>query len=629
MSHRSLSPVSLTLRTALGLVLGATLITACTGSGQSSSASVDGVEVIDGDRLVFSGTSKRGALDPDELITFLSDRAYVQSLIPSGVAVSLNHADDRQHRFVLARLKMAGKTPENSPELFRMVSDVRLAHAASGLKAGAVYPMTTTSDIENLHYFNEVGAGTEDLQIVASASVKDDLYYGYIDAVPWDVDGNQLGDLAYTEVYGDMPYQHVATTGDLGLTAQAELGGDSFLIKDTVLNGYQETYVWETQSRDPGLFGPVVGAATITAPADTTGDSCVSVCLNRVWTNDCDYDLTGTNNAFKLPLQGSISITPTGHTFNESKIQEYRNGTATDSFLIPDAGGSIRVVLTNVGGGCNIDKNLALEAGMRAFWNSTTLSTDKRTLSWDMTGTNAALFDDSCRQIQDQVELSMNIKLPYKKTSTGLAQIHNLFMTNRSTAAPENKVFPSCLKITNSCLAAGTLIEMPSGRPMPIESIESGDQVHNPYDRSDLALTVADTAKGYETVPMVRIGDDAGRSLLMTEMHPIHVADRGMVMAKYLSVGDVVTTKDGPSRLTQVTREKFEGNVYNLKVGSSEEASMLGEDQTVMYANGFLVGDGQIQSKYESLELSNARRTSGPVRLPGRWSKDYKNSARR
>jgi hypothetical protein len=629
MFHRTLSPVSLTFRTALGLVLGGMLVTACADSGVSSTAAADGSEVIDGDRLVFQGVSKRGALSAEELRQFVSDRAYVQRLVPAGVPATLNHADPQQHRFVLARLKMAGKTPENSPELFKMIDDVRHAHMESGLGAGTIRLMSGSSDIENLHYFNDVSVGGDDLNAVASASVTDDLYFGYMDAVPWDAEGNQIGDLAYTEVYGNMPYQHVGALGDLSLTSDTDLEVDSFLIKDSVQGGYQETYVWEPQSRDPGITVPLLNSPVIIAPLDVTGDSCVSVCLNRTWTGDCDYDLTGSVTAFKLPLKGSISLNKAGATFDQGKIDEYKAGTAVDTRGAADAGGQMRVVLTNVGGGCNVDAGQALYAGMQSFWQRTTLSSDKRTLSWDMTGAYAALFDDSCRQVQDQVELSMNVKLPYKTSTYGSVLITNVFMTNKADAPAAQKVYPACLKITNSCLAAGTLIEMPSGGLTPIESIQSGDEVFNPYDRSDLALTVADTAKGFETVPMVRIVDEAGRSLLMTEMHPIQVANRGMVMAKYLSAGDVVTTKEGPSRLSQVTREKYDGSVYNLKVGRGEETQALGQDQTVMYANGFLVGDGQIQSKYESIELSNARRTSGPVRLPARWRADYQNSARR
>ncbi|MFY2560003.1 Hint domain-containing protein [Corallococcus terminator] len=144
------------------------------------------------------------------------------------------------------------------------------------------------------------------------------------------------------------------------------------------------------------------------------------------------------------------------------------------------------------------------------------------------------------------------------------------------------------------------------------------------------ALTVMDTAIGVEAVPMVRIRirSEAGRSLLMTEMHPIQVLARGMVQAKALKKGDVVMTRAGPSKLVEVSREPYAGKVYNVKVGSDAEKLALASDQTVVYANGFVVGGGQIQQKYESIAMT---RKDGDVlaHLPEKWHRDYLMAARR
>ncbi|MFY0576705.1 hypothetical protein ACN28S_22335 [Cystobacter fuscus] len=87
-------------------------------------------------------------------------------------------------------------------------------------------------------------------------------------------------------------------------------------------------------------------------------------------------------------------------------------------------------------------------------------------------------------------------------------------------------------------------------------------------------------------------------------------------------------TRTGPSKLVSVTREAYTGKVYNLKVGADAERLTLAPDQTVVYANGFMVGDGQIQSKYEALAID---RTEGDVlaRLPSRWHRDYLLSTQR
>jgi hypothetical protein len=120
---------------------------------------------------------------------------------------------------------------------------------------------------------------------------------------------------------------------------------------------------------------------------------------------------------------------------------------------------------------------------------------------------------------------------------------------------------------------------------------------------------------------MVRIRDAAGHTLLMTEMHPIATPDRGMVQARALRTGDVVMTTQGPSKLTEVSREPYAGQVYNLKVGSDTEMAGLGPDQTVVHANGFVVGDGQIQSKYEALAMKPGEKTVD--QLPEQWRRDF------
>jgi hypothetical protein len=101
-----------------------------------------------------------------------------------------------------------------------------------------------------------------------------------------------------------------------------------------------------------------------------------------------------------------------------------------------------------------------------------------------------------------------------------------------------------------------------------------------------------------------------------------------MVQARALRTGDLVMTTQGPSRLVEVSREPYSGKVYNLKVGSETEMASLGHDQTVVHANGFVVGDGQIQSKYEMQALKQGSRTT-LEQIPERWRRDYLRSSAR
>lgn len=615
MSIQSMWSRSTKLGFAACLLLGVGL-SACTDKASTEVPGEISEQLLKDGRYIFTASVPPSAMAKDDRAIYMADQEYVQSLVPPGGSITLNHADERQHRFVLLRLKLAGKTPENAPELFEQIAKERAEHVSRGYKVGAPVPALGTNKRKTQHYFPSLSfVGPQQMEVLATGSSPDALFYGYVDVQVTDANGTLLGPMGFKEVYGNMPYLTAATVGDLSLAQNDNYDADSLLIEDTVNFGYRETFSRAANSRRGPQFGPVA----ITGPVNTVADECISVCLNRTWTGDCDYNLTGTTWAFKLPLAGSVSINTPNYLFDMTQILAYRAG------LMP--GGQIRVVLTNVGGGCDVDSNNALYLPMQQFWNSVTLSPDGQTLSWNMTGANAATFDSSCRQVQDGVELAMNISLPWIQGTSGMSGVSPLFLSNNPDKG--NPDFP-CMRVTNSCLAAGTQIQLADGHAAPIEAIHMGDRVFNPFQKTNASLTVADTAKGFETVPMVRIEDEKGRSLLMTEMHPIQVVERGMVMAKYLKEGDVVTTQSGPSRLVHVTREKYDGTVHNLKVGTGVETQSLGNDQTVVYANGFLVGDGQIQSKYESIELSANKMQGSPLsRLPARWHRDYINSARR
>jgi len=282
--------------------------------------------------------------------------------------------------------------------------------------------------------------------------------------------------------------------------------------------------------------------------------------------------------------------------------------------------GQVKLVLTNVGGGCDVDATSALSAPMSGFWHYVTLSGNDQVLFWDATGTNALYFDEGCSQIQNSAKLTMRIPVPVKSVPGGTPFTTSFTISNDpDTLRPDFALKP--ITLTNSCLAAGTEIELATGSRAPIESLRIGHVVFNPYAGSSQSLTIRDTATGTEASPMVRIRDEAGRTLLMTEMHPIATPDRGMVQARALRTGDVVMTTQGPSRLVDVSREAYSGKVYNLKVGSEAEMASLGKDQTVVHANGFVVGDGQIQSKYEALSLTQGRRTTLD-QIPERWRRE-------
>jgi hypothetical protein len=98
-----------------------------------------------------------------------------------------------------------------------------------------------------------------------------------------------------------------------------------------------------------------------------------------------------------------------------------------------------------------------------------------------------------------------------------------------------------------------------------------------------------------------------------------------VVLARDLSVGTGVSTESGEATLTSVERRQYDGDVWNLTVGTLEDAE---RGETTMYANGILVGDVQMQHYYA--ERDRRRQVENPLTvLPAEWHQDYHNWAAR
>lgn len=568
---------------------------------------------------------------------YISNQQYIHSMVKPDQRVRLNMADPKQYAFAMARLKANGKTPENSPYLFEKIEERRKKHQAMGLKPGTFAdPGVKSSSIVRSEQHRIDGAGfayvgtngvnatqPNNLHTTASSTYPEGALYTWLDISVTTTAGQEIAPFAYHEEFEPpAPDQRLgarvisSTEGNPLLGSVKRYAISSFKYED-IPGEFTDSYIYTEVGKKaqfgvaniPLLDGPVIVRAPVDAP--TSLDGITHICLQRFWP-DCDV-ISGPTLTVKVPLDGTVRLQPP-FVFDDLQINQIadkiRDGIATPYE------GAMSLVLANVGGGCDVVGN-ALRPKMEQFWRSVTFSPTKNEMSWNLTGNNIAVFDESCRQYQDRSELTLAIKVPVKDPLTNdPSEIEFTVTSDVNFPRPEGPINP--IKITNSCLAEGTVVELARGKAAKIESLKSGQAVANPFDLDDRALTIMDTAIGTESTPMVRIRDGQGRTLLMTEMHPISTPDRGMVQARHLKVGDKVMTKDGAAELTEVSREAYAGKVHNLKVGSKAEMAKLIEDQTVFYANGFLVGDGQIQSKYESLDL----RAPG-VGVADQWRRDY------
>lgn len=114
--------------------------------------------------------------------------------------------------------------------------------------------------------------------------------------------------------------------------------------------------------------------------------------------------------------------------------------------------------------------------------------------------------------------------------------------------------------------------------------------------------------------------DEDGHDLLLTKTHPVMTADRGIVQAGSLKVGDAVVTEHGIRRLMHVARVEYNRGVYNFALGTAEELATVGLEGRTMFADGFLVGDDRMQ--FET-ERSVAAAAVPKREISARWRADY------
>lgn len=183
------------------------------------------------------------------------------------------------------------------------------------------------------------------------------------------------------------------------------------------------------------------------------------------------------------------------------------------------------------------------------------------------------------------------------------------------------KVTPVDFK--KSCFAEGTLIHRADGLLVPVEHFEPGDRVLS--TSAGTTLTITAVARGAEHEPLVNLFDEDGHDLLLTKTHPVVTPNRGVVQADALQPGDTVVTEHGIKTLVHVSRVEYDREVFNFALGTAEELAAVGNEGRTMFADGYLVGDNEMQFELERTAAApSAART-----LPPAWRVDYERARAR
>jgi hypothetical protein len=516
-----------------------------------------------------------------------ADTQYVRGLTqksPQGRAV-LDLSDEAQYRFLRARVAAAGKTPEQFPQFFAMLESMRERHVAR--KRAGAKPLELAAGADHLIGGLVLQPDGRKFEASAFSTIQDGSDYSFIDVVVWnDEQTRQLSEYGWGEVYGDGRKLWARAQGTALAHDQAWYYVDSLSIVS--VNGEEEYPVVQgvTTHATPGceIVHPR-DIAPVRAP-----DGIVTICLDRDY-GDCDYPLVG-HREIQIPLQGRMTFLQPVARINRA---------TSYAKLVEENGGPHEMAFGSFGDYLQIDPN------------------DPRTVTWSIPQ-HLGVFNGILFGRYEDVDLFLAIDVDLNRMGRLTNQKAMLSSTGTGTFACLPKI-----QAVYSCLAEGTLVQMGNGQSAPVESIAQGSQVVT--DSSGAALSVADTSVGIEQLPMVRLEDDAGRSLLLTGSHPVVTPDQGVRWAEELKVGQQVLTDSGVSTLVKASREMYHGTVHNLKLDPSTLAYSRYAKGSTMYANGFLVGDLAMQRAFE---FKNSAKPSADVlaKLPAHWRGDYENSVK-
>lgn len=250
-----------------------------------------------------------------------------------------------------------------------------------------------------------------------------------------------------------------------------------------------------------------MGAPVIADPVDKPlQDGHVSICINASWPGDCDSASTGGNRAVHIPISGSITVQQPNYMFDAAAIDNLKTGGSEAGF-----GGDIKLMLTSVALGCDVEDDgftLVLH-DIAKFWDTVTLSADGKTMSWNMTGGNAAVFDDEdCLQIRSPADMKMLIRLPLIDMNGSAV---NQFMTLSTIPGEGSLLAP--LVITNDKPQASSLdfvfaIDSTGSMWDDIDAVKSSS-----IELVDTLLTDIPTARiaviDYKDIPQSPFGEPA------------------------------------------------------------------------------------------------------------------------
>jgi hypothetical protein len=535
----------------------------------------------------------------------LANIQYVRDNVAVGLPHQLNLADERQYAFVRETLRRGGHSAARSPQLYRL-----LAAAHSQGRPGKPVMLGATpagATFQGINFVTEFGAepnGTFYANAISSYPASQIPSSTYVSLTLVDRTANKAIAFTQGEVYATTNLQlplsgaPVSSTDLLELIALFLTSVNNTVTAQTIfIESYGVTWTDACQTSpnyNPGINTPngqqcqTSSATGCAAP----GANPLKVCYSARIQSDCDYGCQGTS-AYPpniiFPIAGSANLGAAPGTPLQGSLYIQLQDTA--------GGGCILVASTDLSD-ITINGNVA---------------------SWNLAP--ASFPNLSCVQTNG-MDFNYSFQL-YLRSQAGY--LGGIFSSEISTSVTDGVAVPA-IEVVQGCLPAGVKIRMADGSERAVETFQAyGDEKVRSHGAA-ASRAVTGTTLGKEEKPLVRLRDDHGHTLLLTEAHPV-ITSRGPVAAAKLVKGDVVLTENGEAALVAVDRQPsaVPVPVHNLRVGTQEEAA---RGESTFYANGILVGD-QAMQRYliaEAAKLVHLSQQEILSRLPREWHQDFLNS---
>jgi hypothetical protein len=550
-------------------------------------------------------------------------KAIRSELTASGQPYRLDLANPLHYRLIMQILARGGESAKKSPELFQRIETARAEAVAELAKTSAAPrkaqpvptndPQPTQADLNFIATFSRSGSQAYQatgLSSVVGGSVVTTVVMELFD----DTTGNVYATNGQTQ-YGQGVNFQVPVNGAIqeqNPTTRAQ-GLFSYVPTSNpnsppvfVIQHYTDTL----NPTDGCMLQPnycvrnngqcVSGQYQTSCTNKVTNTTPIKLCWYRMSQQECDYwNPTAHPTNFVFPLSGNVKFPNT---------------------VVAPASGIVSIYLQNPlkGGGCNVFFQQS------ALLNPANWTANGQSIAWNFP---ASAFPNTgeCINYYDGVNVNLWMTAYVALQGSGgpppFGTIN--FTSDRSQIGVPGVYIVPVLNIWQGCFAAGTEITMDDGKTTrPVEDFVA-DGREKVASGDGIARLISGTTIGTEPdKDMVRLVTANGRSLLVTQGHPIMLDSGKPVVATDLQAGDRVRTLEGPSELVTVMRERYEGKVHNLIV------NLGGESHTdTIYANGILAGDANMQNEFVRMEAEKYRKDPrlARSRLPPEWLTDFDN----